>query len=145
MSSAIPVASTVTVAHTPARLNLRRVLLLAGTAVAIGLTASLGAAATEADPDLVRLLRFMAALKGAFALIALGACYWRLARPAAAWREAVYVAGPALMAAGALGLWRMQAAGLAALLLHGGMFALLAAALTDAAFIPALRPKPRTR
>lgn len=118
----------------------RRALLLLLTVTALAPAAILGAGEAGADPELVRLLRFMALLKGVFAVIALGTCWWRLARPAAAWRETVYVAGPGLMAGGAACLWQLQSAGLATIGLHLGMFALLAAALTDSAFIPALRP-----
>ncbi len=96
-----------------------------------------GPSTTALDPDLTRLMRFMAALKGGFALVALAACAWRLGRPAASWRKAVYVVGPGAMAAGALALWQGQAVGLATIGLHAGMFALLATALTDEAFIPA--------
>ena len=123
-----------------ARINGRRALLVLGTLAAVALTlGDASPAAADADHDLVRLLQFMAALKGGFAVVALAACYWRLARPATAWRDVVYVAGPALMTAGAIGLWRLQSAGLAAILLHAGMFGLLAAGLTDAAFLPASR------
>lgn len=119
----------------------RRTLLVLSTLAALALTAGLNATAptTDVAPDLVRLLRFMALLKGVFALAALAACFWRLARPATLWREAVYVAGPGLMAAGAICLWHVQSPGIAATVLHLGLFALLAAALTDEALIPALR------
>ena len=67
------------------RVNGRRVLLVLGFAAGLGLVAlGTAPAAGEADPDLMRLLRFMALLKGVFALVALGACAWRLARPASA-------------------------------------------------------------
>ena len=87
------------------------------------------------DPDLVLVIRAMAAIKGGLAALALAACFWRLARPASAWRMVVYVAGPALMAAGTVALWRLEALGLAAVGLHLGLFAVLAAALTDPDFI----------
>ena len=123
----------------------RRALLVGATVLTLALVTGLGgsAAAETADPDLVRLLQFMAGLKGGFAALALAACYWRLGRPSAPWREAVYIVGPAAMAAGAVCLWQLQSAGLAALVLHAGMFVLLAAALTDEAFIPALRRRAR--
>ncbi|MER2269397.1 hypothetical protein [Methylobacterium oxalidis] len=97
---------------------------------------ALGGAPSEIEPDLARLIRFMALLKGGFALAALLVCLWRLARPAAPWREAVYLAAPALMAGGAAALWQMQVVGPAALALHAGLFAFLAAALTDPDFFP---------
>ncbi|HEX8416980.1 MAG TPA: hypothetical protein VF641_05185 [Methylobacterium sp.] len=117
-----------------------RGLLLIGTAAAFALAGAVGgSAAADVDPDLVRLMRFMALMKGAFLVVALAGAYWRLARPAAAWRTVVYIAGPALMAAGTVALWRMQEAGLAAGALHIGLVALVASALTDRDFIPALR------
>ena len=99
-------------------------LLAAGAAVA-------RAPAAAVEPDLARVIRCMALIKGGFALAALVGCFWRLARPAGIWRTPVYVAGPSLMAAGALGLWSLHGLGLAALGLHLGLFAVLAAALTD--------------
>ncbi|MCJ2093041.1 hypothetical protein MKK67_11100 [Methylobacterium sp. J-072] len=93
---------------------------------------------TAVDPDLVRVIRFMALIKGGFALAAFAGCVWRLARPAAPWRTAIYVAGPPLMAAGAIGLWSVQGVPIAAAGLHLGLLAVLAAALTDPDFLPDL-------
>lgn len=120
--------------------NAKRTLLVLCTVAAFAVAGSLNAAApAEMDQDLVRLMRFMALLKGSFALVALAGSFWRLARPAAAWRTAVYVGGPAMMVAGTVALWRVEALGPATAALHVGMFALLAASLTDKAFIPGLR------
>jgi hypothetical protein len=95
---------------------------------------------------LVRVIRFMALVKGGFSLAAFVACFWRLARPAALWRTPVYVAGPPLMAAGAIGLWSLHDLGIAALGLDLGLLAMLAAALTDPDFLPDLsRRRPRRR
>lgn len=117
-----------------------RALLLLGTVAAVAVAGSLdGAVAHDPDPDLVRLMRFMALLKGAFLVVALVGGFWRLARPAPMWRTAVYVGGPAMMAAGTVALWRLQDAGTAAAALHIGLFALIATALTDRDFIPASR------
>lgn len=102
------------------------------------------AAPAEIDPDLARLLRFMALLKGAFAFAGFAAGYWRLARPAAPWRSAVYILAPGLMAGGAIGLYGLQAAGLSTLVLHAGLLGMLAAALTDRDFIPDF-PRNRVR
>ncbi len=124
----------------------RTVLVLATiAALAVGGIAIAGGEAAGQDPDLVRLMRFMAALKGGFALVALAGCFWRLARPAQFWRRFVYVAGPPLMSAGALGLWALRDPGLFALALHLGLFAVLAASLTDRDFVPdlPLRRHPR--
>ena len=98
--------------------------------------------AAPVDPDLARVIRFMALLKGGFALAALAGCFWRLGRPAG-WRTLVYVAGPPLMALGAAGLWSLRDPGLAALGLHLGLFAALAAALTDREALPDRRRAAR--
>jgi hypothetical protein len=90
------------------------------------------------DPDLVRVIRFMALIKGGFALAAFAACFWRLARPAGPWRTPIYVAGPPLITAGAIGLWSLQSLPVAAAGLHLGLLAVLAAALTDPHFLPDL-------
>lgn len=107
--------------------------------------AILGAGAASArstgslvDPDLARVIRFMAVMKGGFALAAFAACLWRLARPAGPWRTPIYVVGPPLMAAGAIGLWSFQGLQVAAPALHLGLLAVLAAALTDRDFLPDL-------
>lgn len=113
------------------------VLLTVATLAGAGAVA-VQAPPTRLDPDLVRVIRFMAAIKGGFALAALAACFWRLARPAQAWRTVVYVAGPPSMAAGAIVLASLHSPGLAAAAVHLGLFALLAAALTDRDFIPDL-------
>ena len=117
----------------PARLALvllTAAALLATTAVAVR------SSATPVEPDLARVIRFMAAIKGVFALAALAAGFWRLARPAAPWRTAIYVAGPPAMAAGALALGTLHSPALAAAALHLGLLGVVAAALTDADFLP---------
>lgn len=117
----------------PARLMLAALTVLA---LPLAWIAAGRSPAAAIDPDLVRVIRFMALIKGGFALAALAGCLWRLGRPAAAWRSLVYVAGPPLMAVGAAGLWSLHDAGSAALALHLGLFALLAAALTDPDALP---------
>lgn len=116
----------------PARTAL---VVLTGIALLAG-GASLTQAPAAADPDLVRVIRFMAAMKGVFAVVAFAASLWRLGRPAGSWRRPVYVAAPPAMAAGALALWAFHTPGLAAGVLHLGLFAMVAAALTDPDFLP---------
>lgn len=117
-----------------------RAALVVGTVLAIAAALAWSPAAPSGmDADLARLLRFMALLKGVFATVAVAAAWWRLARPAAGWRLVTYVAGPALMAGGSTALGLLAAPWLATVGLHAGMLALLAAALTDEAFIPARR------
>ena len=110
--------------------------LLSALAFVAGVALLQGAEPATRDADFLRLMRFMAALKGGFALTAFAACAWRLARPAAFWRGLAYVAGPPLMIVGAFALWVPREPGLAALVLHGGLFAVVAAALTDRDFVP---------
>ena len=87
------------------------------------------------DPDLVRVIRAMAAIKGGLAALAFAACLLRLTRPAASWRTAAYVIGPPLMAAGAVALWRLDHLGAAAIALHVALGAVIVAALTDDDFV----------
>ena len=110
--------------------------LLSALAFVAGIALVEGAAPATRDADFLRLMRFMAALKGGFALTALAACAWRLARPAVPWRTLAYVAGPPLMIVGAFALWVPRDPGLAALVLHGGLVAVVGAALTDPDFVP---------
>ena len=117
----------------PARLAL---VLLTAAAVLGTAAVALRAPAVPVDPDLARVIRFMAAIKGGFALAALAAGFWRLARPAAPWRTVVYVAGPPAMAGGALALGTFHSPALAAAVLHLGLLAMVAAALTDPDFLP---------
>ena len=130
-ATAVPVASPLT---EPSRFPRPLLVLLTGLACAGAAFAAIRAAAVPMDPDLARVIRAMALIKGGFALAAFAGCLWRLARPAQGWRTAVYVAGPPLMAAGAIGLFSLQGLGLAAIGLHLGLFAVLAAGLTDPFF-----------
>lgn len=113
------------------------------TAVALLASAAIATApAAFVEPDLARVIRFMALIKGGFALAALAGCFWRLARPAGPVRTAIYVAAPPAMAAGALALGSLHSPALAAAGLHLGFLAVLAAALTDSEFLP---DRPRHR
>lgn len=129
----------------PATERPARLLLAALTAAAVAGAGILAvrAPAPAVDPDLARVIRAMALIKGGFALAAFAGCLWRLARPAKAWRTAVYVAAPPAMAAGSIGLWSLHGLGLAALGLHLGLLAVLAAALTDPAFLDDVRRRAR--
>ena len=82
-------------------------------------------AVANAGSDLTRLLRFMAVIKGVFALAAVGAVLWRLGSDVSLGRFATYGACCAVMAAGPGLIWSMAHVGLGALLLHGGLVALL--------------------
>jgi hypothetical protein len=132
-ASITPVSDVAASKSRPARLIL--VLLTVVALVSVGAAAA-RIPRTTVDPDLVRVIRFMALIKGGLALSAFLGSYWRLARPAALWRTSIYVAGPSLIAAGAIGLWSLHYLGVAALGLHLGLLVLLAAVLTDPDFLP---------
>ena len=105
----------------------RRAIVIAGfLAAGIAGFAATGAheashAVTAAGPDLVRLLRGMAAIKSLMALAATGGVLWRLASPAGPARLAAYAVACAAMASGPGLIWDMAHVGLGALLLHGGL------------------------
>jgi hypothetical protein len=147
MTMHVPIVASHAVARPSAAIlagSRARTLLLVATgvvasaAVARGYTA--GPASVEAD--LGRVLRFMAAMKLAFATAAFAASWWRLGRPAAPWRTLAYVGGPALAASGAILMLSLADLGFAAVTLHAGLLAVLAAALTDGDFIQLKRRSP---
>ena len=82
-------------------------------------------AVSNAGSELTRLLRFMAVIKGGMALGAVGAVLWRLGSHVSLGRFVTYGTCCALMAAGPGLIWGMAQVGLGALLLHGGLLALL--------------------
>ena len=113
-----------------------RVLLVLATVLAAGAVLAIddGSAQAAVEADLARVLHFMAALKLALAACALGVSWWRLARPAEGWRGTAYIAGPPLAVGGGLLMLSLAHPGLAALGVHAGLFAVIAAALTDKDF-----------
>ena len=82
-------------------------------------------AVANAGSELTRLLRFMAVIKGLFALGAVGAVLWRLGSDVSLPRFVTYGACCAAMVAGPGLIWSMAHVGLGALLLHGGLVAVL--------------------
>ena len=98
---------------------------------AVGLSFALTSATAEsravadAGMDLTRLLRFMAVIKGAMAVGAAGALFWRLGSDVSPGRFAAYAACCAAMVAGPGLIWAMAHVGLGALLLHGGLIAVV--------------------
>ncbi|WP_232630744.1 hypothetical protein [Methylobacterium sp. Leaf118] len=112
-----------------------RLLLLGATFAASGTVwLASGASPPSVEADLARVLLFMAGLKLALAVLAVAVGLWRLSRPARGWRGIAYVGGPPLAVAGALLMLTLDHLGLAALGVHAGLLAVLAAALTDAQF-----------
>ena len=109
----------------------RRAALLA----IVGLAAIAGFAATGRDQtaaaiavtgaDFARLMRFMTVVKLLFAATATAGLLWRLGSPASWPRFTSYAIAAALMAAGPELIWGMVHLRLGALLLHGGLAALV--------------------
>lgn len=109
------------------RRGLLAVALLAGAgwAAHAGSPAETADAVARAGSELTRLLRCMAMLKAAMAAAALAAVWWRMALPAGAGWTAAYLAAGTAASAGPVLIWGMVHLGLGALLLHGGLFAIL--------------------
>ncbi len=110
---------------------LRRAAILAVTALAAaaGLFSTTHSqtliAINEAGPELTRLLRFMAVLKALLAAGAMAGLLWRLGAAVSLPRFAAYAIAAAAMAAGPGLIWDMAHLRLGALLLHGGLAALV--------------------
>jgi hypothetical protein len=113
-----------------------RLLALAAALAAAGLAAALsGDKATGADPDLSRLIKGMAILKGVIAAAVAAAIGWRLTSPAKPAHLALYLASAAAMVAGVALMWRMAAPGAAATLYYAGLIAAIFLMLGDRTII----------
>ncbi len=126
-----------------------RVVLFAATALALAGSVALTAAGpAAAEPRLLALLRFMAALKAAGALAALVLVDWRLRMRASPALALGYVAAVALMAAAPAPIWRMSHVMAAGVSFHAGLLLLLCLGYADrgiaARLLPAL-PSGRAR
>lgn len=82
-------------------------------------------AAVRADPELARLLRGMAVLKGGMVVAAIAILWWRFAYPIAPRVAVVYVACSALMAASAAAIWQLTFLLPAAASFHAGLIVAL--------------------
>lgn len=113
--------------------ELPRAVLLTGALLvftgALALSAVLPRAAVDAE--LALLLRFMATVKGALALLALGLAAWRLGRQASPALAFVYCLGVWGMLASAVLVWQFTRLGLAAGSFHFWALALLFTAMLD--------------
>ncbi|MCG6206418.1 hypothetical protein LPW26_17355 [Rhodopseudomonas sp. HC1] len=83
------------------------------------------------DAELIMLLRFMAVVKAALALAALGVSAWRLGHPASPALTLGYTLAPALMVAAPIVIWQMAHVALGAALFHGGFVVVLLALYAD--------------
>lgn len=104
-------------------------LLLISAAVAGGVLATSSAdaaqAVADAGGDLVRLLRVMAALKVGLAVGATAAVLWRLGSAVTPVWFTAYAIACGAMGAGPALIWSMAYVGTGALLLHGGLAAVV--------------------
>jgi hypothetical protein len=78
-------------------------------------------AALLVDPELARLLRGMAVLKGLMVAASIVVLAWRFGHPIAPPVAAAYLAGVGLMAASALMIWQLSALLPAAAAFHAGL------------------------
>jgi len=102
------------------------VIAAAAAAGAMGAAAPTSSVAVaHAGQELTRLLRFMAVLKSGIAVAACAAVFWRLGAPVTLPRFAAYATACAAMAAGPGLIWAMAHVGLGAVLLHGGLLAVI--------------------
>jgi hypothetical protein len=83
------------------------------------------AAVAQDGPALARLMRFMAVVKMGMALCATAALLWRLGAAVTLPRFGAYAITAGAMAAGPGLIWGMVHVALGALLLHGGLIAIL--------------------
>ncbi len=111
----------------------RRTLLLMGSALLLAAPLALfePAAHWADDPELFRLLRGMAGLKGVMATIAFTAVWWRLGRILAARLTAIYVGSVGVMALATGLIWQLAALPVASGLFHCATIVLLLAAWRD--------------
>jgi hypothetical protein len=107
------------------------VVLAAAAGFVIGQDALSVRAAQAAGPELVRVLRFMAAIKGVLALGATALVWWRFGYPASVRLTTAAIAACALMAAGCGVVWCMAHIVLGSALFYAGLLPLLALAYID--------------
>ena len=121
------------------------VVLTLGTLLSVVLASSdwIGIEAVPTDPNFIRLMHGMGAIKGLLTLIAFAICAWRLQVLPSSWRTVAYVGGIWLMAAGTILIWRMQHLGIANVVLHTALFGLVALALSDRDFFAPMRRAQR--
>ena len=111
----------------------RRTLLLMGSALLLAAPLALfepGAHWAD-DPELFRLLRGMAGLKGVMVIIAFTAVWWRLGRGLTPRLASTYVGGVWAVALATGLIWQLTAVPAASALFHGAIIALLVAAWRD--------------
>jgi len=101
------------------------VMAAAAAGLAAGAAYAHGHPGAVVDPALARLLRAMAAIKMLLAACAGAAMWWRLSMPARPAWLAGYAAAAAAIAAGPALIWNLSHIGAGAILLHGGLLAIV--------------------
>ncbi len=84
-----------------------------------------------ADADLLTLMSFMAAIKAATALGALGLSWWRLGRPSTRHLSIALLIGPWVMFGASFAIWQLQHLLSAMIVFYGGLALVLWAAFVD--------------
>jgi hypothetical protein len=97
------------------------VVLAAGLGYVVTGQAETHAAIAAAGPELTRLLRGMALIKGLIAAVVLMAVFWRLQFPATQLRVGAYIGACAAMVAGPFLVWDLAHIIAGAVLLHAGL------------------------
>jgi hypothetical protein len=109
-----------------ARLVLALFMIAAAAAAFIAVEPQATRMALQQDgASLTRLLRFMAGLKALLAACAAASVVWRLGAAASLGWFGAYALACAAMAAGPVLIWSLVHVGLGALLLHGGLLAVI--------------------
>ena len=114
--------------------------LVAAALAGAALTAPHAPARVAADPDLARLLRAMAVIKGVLVALGAGVIGWRFQRPtplrfALGYAALVWTAGAAVGA-----MWQLAAVGQVAVALHAAGALLVVLAWRDRDFMPGAGP-----
>jgi hypothetical protein len=132
--SILPVADRVAPAAAPvasgapsAAFSLLRVGLISGCAVAMGIAVLAGdpSGYLRADPDLARLLRGMALIKGMIVIGAVAAVFWRLAWPVSRSAAATYLVSSWALAGSTMLIWQLSHIVAAALVFHAAALSIL--------------------
>jgi hypothetical protein len=110
-----------------------RLLLIVGCLATVALAAWIGQpeAQSSSDPDLLRLLRGMAMIKGVLVIAAVGVLLWRFGHPLSLQQAGAYLVGAWLAAGASMMIWQLTLIPLAALVFHVGEITMLVTAWLD--------------
>ncbi len=125
----------------------RRLWLVGGCIAATALALRLAdpTAPSRFEPDLVTLLRGMAAIKTLLVAAAMALLAWRLGRPVTTRIATAYVTGASFVAGATAMIWQLSSIVPASAVFHAGLLTLLVAAWRDEAPLPPGLAIPRGR